>query len=128
MLPTFAELADARVPEQLELDGASLLGALKGGALAHSRKPLYWDYGHCRGKAYTQAVRLDDWKGIRSSRTGVTELYDLSRDIGEVSDIASTHPEIVERIRDIMDRAVTPSPRYRIGTIYRGSPIWKRSK
>ena len=93
--------------------------------MAASRKPLYWDYGHCRGKAYTQAVRLDDWKGIRSARTSVIQLYDLSRDIGEANDIASTNPRIVGRIRNIMDQAVTPSPRYRIGTIYHGSPIWK---
>lgn len=128
MLPTFAELADARIPEQLALDGISVRRALEGGTLASSRKPLYWDYGHCRGKAYAQAVRLDAWKGVRSARTGVVELYDLSRDIGEVNDVASTHPEIVKRIGDIMDRAVTPSPRYMIGTIYRGSPIWKKAK
>ena len=128
MLPTFAELTGARIPEQLALDGISVRRALEGGTLAASRKPLYWDYGHCRGKAYTQAVRLDDWKGIRSAKTSVIELYDLSRDIGEANDVASTHPEIVKRIRDIMDQAVTPSPRYEIGTIYRGSPIWKKAK
>jgi len=54
--------------------------------------------------------------------------YDLSRDIGEANDIASTHPEIVKRIRDIMDQAVAPSPRYEIGTVYRGGPIWKKSQ
>jgi hypothetical protein len=101
---------------------------LEGSPLAASREPLYWDYGHCRGKAYTQAVRLDDWKGIRSARTGVIELYDLSRDLGEVRDVAATQPEVVNRIRDIMDQAVTPSPRYEIGTVYRGRPIWRESK
>ena len=128
MLPTLAELADARIPEELALDGISISQALKGGRLALSRKPLYWDYGHCRGKQYAQAVRVDDWKGIRSPRTGAIELYDLSRDIGEANDIAATHPEIVQRIRDIMDQAVTPDPRYQIGTVYRGAPLWKKSK
>ena len=97
MLPTFAELAGAHIPDQLALDGISVCRALAGGTLAASRRHLYWDYGHCRGKAYTQAVRLDDWKGIRRATTGVIELYDLSQDIGEANNIAATHPEIVER-------------------------------
>jgi hypothetical protein len=128
MLPTFAELANARVPERLALDGVSIRQALEGGALTGSRKPLYWDYGHCRGKAYAQAVRLDDWKGIRNSRTGAIELYDLSRDISEANNIAAKRVEVVARIENIMDRAVIPSPRYEIGSVYRGGPIWKRAK
>ncbi|MCP4173768.1 MAG: arylsulfatase [Fuerstiella sp.] len=124
MLPTFAELAGASVPADLQIDGISVVGPLKGEKLNPSRNHLYWDYGHCRGKHYAQAVRLGDWKGIRSAKAGRIELYDLSQDAGEINDIAAAHPEIVKRIRIIMEEAVTPSARYRIGTVYRGSPIW----
>ena len=126
MLPTFAELADVPLSKELQIDGISVATVLKGDQLSAARSHLYWDYGHCRGKQYVQAVRLGDWKGIRSAKTGRIELYDLSRDIGEANDITLTHPRTVENIRIIMDQAVTPDPRYRIGSVYRGSPIWTK--
>ena len=124
MLPTFAELAATPAPK--EIDGVSVVTALKGGAAPH-RDYLYWDYGHCRGKQYAQAVRLGDWKGILRVRTGTMELYDLGTDIGETNDVATAHPEIVSRIRAVMATAVTPDPRYEIGSTYKGGPIWKKS-
>ena len=125
MFPTFAELAGATAPENL--DGTSVVEALKGGKLTAKRDYLYWDYGHCRGKAYAQAVRTGNWKGIRPARTGKMELYDLSQDIGETTDLASTHPEIVQQIATLMDAAVNPNPRYEVGTIYKGRPIWQKA-
>ena len=124
MLPTFAELADTVVPKHLKVDGVSVIAALKGKEPSPTRPPLYWDYGHCRGKQYVQAVRLGDWKGIRHVKAGLIELYNLGQDTAEVNDVAVAHPRIVERIRIIMDQAVTPNARYQIGTVYRGKPIW----
>lgn len=126
MLPTFAELAGAGIPKHL--DGISVLTALKGNPLPQPQPALYWDYGHCRGKAYAQAVRIGKWKGIRRVKTGnKMELYNLETDIGETTDLAAAHPELVDRIAAIMAKAVTPSPRYKIGTTYAGGAIWKKS-
>lgn len=125
MLPTFAELAGTTPPKNL--DGISVVAALKGGDLPSPHKSLYWDYGHCRGKAYSQAVRMGDWKGIRPANTGRMELYDLAKDIGEKNDLAASHPEVVQQIGDIMDKSVIPHPRYEIGTTYKGRAIWKKS-
>lgn len=127
MLATFAKIAGAPVPANL--DGISVLSALKGGAMKEQQRHLYWDYGHCRGNQYTQALRLGDWKGIRSRKTGnVLELYDLATDIGETTNVADAHPDIVQRISSLMDQAVTPDQRYEIGTKYKGSAIWKREQ
>lgn len=126
MLPTFAQLAGAKPPNNL--DGIPVLTAFQGNSLPENRPPLYWDYGHCRGKQYAQAARLGKWKGIRSVRTGnVMELYDLETDPAETTNLATTHPEIVKRIATFMEQAVTPNPRYEVGTIYRGSQIWKKT-
>jgi len=122
MLPTFAELAAARPPAGI--DGVSVVRALKGGKLESSREYLYWDYGHCRSR-YDQAVRWKNWKGIRLGRGGKIQLYDLGSDIGEARDIADRQPDVVRKIADLMETAVTPSERYPIGTIYRGKPIWR---
>lgn len=122
MLPTFAQLAGAETPASL--DGISVVDALAGGAVPESRPCLYWDYGHCRDR-YDQAVRMDQWKGIRHGKDAPLQLYNLEQDLGEEHDVAAQHPDIVRRIQAAMDQAVTPSPRYPIGQPYQGGPIWK---
>ncbi len=126
MLPTFATLADLK---HGKVDGIDVSAALLGGKLSKKLVYLYWDYGHCRGKQYSQAVRLGSWKGIRSVKRGdKLELYDLSNDVGESTDLASKHPDVLKRIEAIMEEAVTPHPRYEIGSIYRGKAIWQKGK
>jgi hypothetical protein len=123
MMPSFAELADAECP--VNIDGISVVEALKGGKIKLPHKYLYWDYGHCRDR-YDQAVRLGNWKGIREGRRNKIQLYDLNADIGETSDVSDRHPEVVEKIEKIMQSAVIPSERYSIGKKYTGGPIWKK--
>ncbi|QDV45315.1 Arylsulfatase [Stieleria neptunia] len=123
LLPTFAQIAGGDAPA--DIDGVSVLDALLGKPLTVQRDYLYWDYGHCR-KYYDQAVRLGDWKGIRLGKeNGAVRLYDLNRDPGESRDVADDHPAKVDAITRIMETATTPNPRYRVGELYRGSPIWR---
>jgi arylsulfatase A-like enzyme len=142
MLPTFATLAGVKVSDRgkirsvkpsdtaaTEVDGMDVSAALFGGRLTKERDHLYWDYGHCRGKQYAQAVRLGHWKGIRAVKNNNRmELYDLAKDIGETTDLASANPQIVEQIAGIMDAAVIPDTRYQIGTTYRGKAIWQKTR
>ncbi|MEM1443118.1 MAG: sulfatase-like hydrolase/transferase, partial [Verrucomicrobiota bacterium] len=122
LFPTFAALAGA--PHDDSLDGIDIREVLEGKTAPTERDFLYWDYGHCR-RYYDQAVRLGDWKGIRHGMNeGKIELYDLSNDIGESSDVAADYPDTVATIKEIMDSVVIPSERYPIGEIYRGGPIW----
>ncbi len=122
MLPTFAHLAGAKTPA--DLDGIDVTAALKGDALTTPHEALYWDYGHCR-PFYDQAVRLGDWKGIRLGKEkGRMQLYDLATDPGETKNVAQDHPKVVARITAIMDQAVTPNARYPIGQVYKGGAIW----
>ena len=123
MLPTFAELAGAKVPSGR--DGISVVPALRGEKLVNPHEYLYWDYGHCR-KVYHQAVRMGNWKAIRHGQDADLELYDLSQDIAETQDVAEQHADVVDKVRRIMAAAATPSDRYPIGTIYKGKPIWQK--
>lgn len=116
LLPTFAEIAGARPPENI--DGISIVDALKGGKIAQPHEYFYWDYGHCRSR-YDQAVRMGDWKAVRRGQKNEIELYDLSNDIGERNNIAAQQPEVVQKIAEIMTTAVTPSERYPVGERYR---------
>ena len=102
-MPTFAEMAGITRPAGL--DGVSMLPALEGRAAAQKpREYLYWEF---QGK---QVARLGNWKGIRNAATGTCELYDLDKDIGEKTDVASAHPDIVARMEQVMRAAHTDSP------------------
>jgi arylsulfatase A-like enzyme len=125
MMPTFAELAEFETPAHI--DGVSVVDALLGDKVKNPHTFLYWDYGHCRSR-YDQAVRMGKWKGIREGQGNKIQLYDLTSDIGETTDVSDTHPDIVLQIEEFMRAAVKPSPRYPIGKKYTGGPIWKKGR
>ncbi|MCO6455591.1 MAG: arylsulfatase [Pirellulaceae bacterium] len=109
LLATAAELAGATTPPGL--DSLSFLPAITGRQDQQRRHDhLYWEFYERGGK---QAVRQGDWKAIRMPMfTGRTELYDLSRDLGEARDVAGEHPEVVQRLESLMDAAHTPHPNW----------------
>jgi arylsulfatase A-like enzyme len=103
-LPSAAELAGTKPPSGL--DGISFVNALHGKPISR-REYLYWEF-HERG--FHQAVRLENWKGVRrGSRRNPVELYDVVKDQSESSNLAAVHPEVAERIRSIMTSARTDS-------------------
>jgi arylsulfatase len=105
-LPTFTELAGCAAPG--DIDGLSLLPTLTGKQAAQKQHEyLYWE--HARKH---QAVRMGRWKGIRHLPDMTIELYDLENDLGETRDVASQHPEIVQKIAGIMKTGRTPSQRH----------------
>lgn len=116
ILPTFAEIAGLKAPDNI--DGISMLPAWLGAPQEVQHEYLYWDYGHCR-PVYAQAVRMGTWKGVRNGQNAPIELYDLSNDPSETTDIAAANPDVVKQIEDYMTKAVKPSPDYPIGKISR---------
>ena len=46
--------------------------------------------------------------------TGPTQLYDLKADIGETTNLASDHPEIVKQLETLMEEAHTPHPNWQV--------------
>jgi arylsulfatase A-like enzyme len=108
-LPTCCDLAGVTPSENL--DGLSTLPTLLGKAEQQKEHPyLYWEF-HEQGKK--QAVRMGDWKAVRldaaKDPNGPIELYNLKDDLGEERNVADQHPEIVERMAEIMKVARTPS-------------------
>jgi len=59
------------------------------------------------------AVRRGNWKAVKlnvdTDPEGTPELYDLSKDMGEKNDVASSNPLIVKKMEDIMKHAHVPS-------------------
>ena len=98
VLPTFAKLAGAKVPDDRVIDGRDIWPLLSGQAGATSPHDAYFFRG--------QAVREGKWKLHLSARQSVKKrpdqkfpaLYDLSTDIGEDNNVAADNPEIVARL------------------------------
>ncbi|MHC4251991.1 MAG: sulfatase-like hydrolase/transferase, partial [Planctomycetota bacterium] len=108
LLPTCAELAGARTPEGL--DGASVVPALRCEPQPGlSERFMYWEFFE---RGFRQAVRWRDWKAIRMKPGGPLALYDLSRDVGETSDLAKERPEVVARFEEYLATCRTESPHW----------------
>lgn len=108
VVPTVAELVGCKpLPGT---DGISFAPTLFGRPGQKRHESLYWEY-HSGGG--WQAVRWGDWKGIRrnahKSPDGPIELYDLARDVAETKNVAAQHPDVVQRIADLMRSSRAPS-------------------
>jgi len=102
--PTALEIAGAPVPGGI--DGISYLPTLLGEE-QKKHEYLYWEFE--RRRLTHQAIRYGDWKGIRHGAKAPLELYDLSRDVAETTDVAGEHPGIVGKIEMFMRDARSES-------------------
>lgn len=99
LVPTLLELAGVS-RRGVYLDGISLASALSGGRDPKARD-LHWHYPHYHNFATRPqgAIRSGDYKLIEFFEDGTVELYDLARDPGERTDLASTEPSITQRLK-----------------------------
>ena len=104
LLPTFAELAGAPVPA--EIDGDSLAETLRGRPRKdrwRRRHELYWE------SSAAQATRFGKWKAIRSPiGTGSVELYDMSNDPAQKRDYAARRPDLARHAVALLDKRREP--------------------
>jgi arylsulfatase A-like enzyme len=107
-LPTAAELAGAKLPDGLKVDGLSLVSYLKG-ASAPKRDYFYWELHE--GKPI-QALRFGDWKAVRNGPGDALELYDLAREPGEQTNLASQQPDLVSKAEELMRQARVDDPKW----------------
>ncbi len=105
-LPTALALAEAG-PQKT--DGISFVPYLLHPELKGKDRFLYWEFYE---PVFEQAVRWGRWKAMRHSRTGAFELYDLSSDPSEQTNIATQHPDVIKRIEAYVATAHTPSAEY----------------
>ncbi len=129
-LPTFIELAGARLPEDRVIDGRSLTGVLAGTV---ERQPTPFFYLRLRlpfGDQHHQVggVRDGRWK-LKLPQRGYPELlepllklelywhglmlFDLEADPGERNNVAADHPDVVARLSaeiDSFNAALAPAP------------------
>jgi len=105
VMPTLADLSGAVC---LKTDGLSFLPTLLGQSGQKKHTYLYWEFGN------QTAVRMENWKAYKG-RKGDWELYDLSSDIEEQRNLASTNKKILDRLIALAGEAHEP---IRPGEIY----------
>ena len=94
VLPTFAKLAGAELPQDRVMDGKDMLPVLVDGAESPHEYFFYAYWGEL------EAVRWKDWK-LRII-DGKEALYNLEADIAEKQNVAANHPEIVQQLKAAM--------------------------
>jgi arylsulfatase A-like enzyme len=97
--PTLAELSGAETRTDHTVDGVSLVPLLRGGK-SSGRSSLFWHYPHYsnQGGFPGGAIRTSHWKLIERYEDGRRHLYHLGQDVGETTDVAGKHPEIVQQM------------------------------
>ena len=104
---TAADLTGQRVDAA---DGISFAPTLRGDPERQKRhSSLYWEFFE---RGFQQAVRMDDWKGVRLRRDAPLELFNLARDPGEKENLAAREPDIVKRLEEILRASRTPTERW----------------
>ena len=100
-------------------DGVSILPTLLGEDQTEdtANRFLYWE--RHAGGGFKQAVRWRHWKAVRPPTDRLLdeplELYDLETDLGETTDVADQHTEVIAEIQTYLEEARTPSMNYPIG-------------
>jgi len=104
-LPTLAEAAGAECPAGI--DGISMMPVLLGDLRRQEVHDfLYWEFHEGGSK---QAVRMGYWKAVRLRPGTELELYDLQTDLGETTNVAGSHPDVVAKIEKYLATARTES-------------------
>src|SRR4030095_14831000 len=105
ILPTALAAAGVEVQSDWKLDGVNLLPFLTGANSERPHETLYWRFGQ------QLAIRKGDWKLVKAPGAGLeaaepraganiegAQLFDLSKDIGEKNNLATSQPEKVKEL------------------------------
>ena len=120
MLPTICAVTGAPLPAK-KIDGVSILPLMRGDRDAGAHRTYYFYYD-----AELRGVRQGDWKlyfphlsqtyegfepgkdgfpGRTGTRRVGLELYNLASDIGERTNVADRHPDVVARLTEAAEEA-----------------------
>lgn len=119
ILPTFARLAGASAPADRVIDGKDIWPLAAGQAGA---KTPYEAFFYHTAQGRLAGVRVGDWKlhleppgaqtrpatrpaqGAVATRPAGPLLFDLGKDIGETTNLARQHPDVVQRLVEMCRR------------------------
>jgi len=92
LLVTFAALAGAKLPKEVLYDGNDITRVLTEQARSPHKSLFFAFRNHA-------ALRMGDWKIVREKPTEPWQLFNLSDDIGEQNNLATTQPERLKTLQ-----------------------------
>ena len=112
--PTLLELAGLPLQPQQHVDGISLAPLLLGKNDSLDREAIFWHYPHYGNQGGTpgSSLRSGKWKYIEFYEDNSRHLFDLETDIAEKHDVASIHPELVERFHQLLSEWLSDCKAY----------------
>ncbi|MGC4034734.1 MAG: sulfatase [Chitinophagaceae bacterium] len=121
VFPAILELAGIDKSKVVQtIDGKSFVPVLKKPLLKDTSRVLLWHYPNnwtareIPGTNYFSALRQNNWKLVYSQRSGNAELYDLSKDLSEEHNLATTYPdktrELVKLLGKQLKKVNAPMP------------------
>jgi arylsulfatase A-like enzyme len=109
LLPTLASICGAKLPSHYTPDGEDMTAAIKGESPART-KALFWEYGRnatsfayprdARHRSPNVAVREGGWKLLVNADVTGVELYDLTADSRETTNVAAGHADVAKRLTE----------------------------
>lgn len=122
MLPTIAALTETSLPADRKIDGMDVSGLLLGSQQESPRD----EYLYYTSRGQIEGIRQGNWKLLVKRKSPPRNrpnakvpppeilLFDLSKDIGEETNLADDHPEVVKKLRKRMqarDAEITKNAR-----------------
>ncbi|MFN3152299.1 sulfatase [Bremerella sp.] len=125
LLPTFCELAGAKLPQDYQPDGVSHVATLQGKVSPERSKPLFWKI-EARWPPRPEAphhwagfVIVDQhWKLLTSKDGNHAELYNLQADPLEKHDLSSKQSQVVDKLRAKLDEWKDTLPAHPSGAVF----------
>jgi len=122
LLPTFASMTGAKVPDDRAIDGVNQLNFILGNSKS-ARKTYLYNPGSASVQSTIlqgNAIREGDWKLISPLKvmnfledggSGNWELYNLKEGIDEKENLADQYPEKVERLKRLLESSEAKFPK-----------------
>ncbi|MCP4888461.1 MAG: sulfatase-like hydrolase/transferase [Planctomycetaceae bacterium] len=125
LLPTFCELANAKLPDDYQPDGISQVNTLLGKTQPLRSKPLFWKmqapWPAQKSKPFhwvSYAIVHNQWKLLANRDLSYCELYDLSNDPLEKSDLQESKPNIASQLKQKLSQWKATLPKGPTGAVF----------
>lgn len=103
-LPTFYDIAGGDVARLENVDGVSIMPIVTGGNVdGFKDRALFFHYPHHRNTTQHSVIIKDNYKLFNFYELPEPYLYDLKKDIGEVTNIAQQMPEKAQSMKSELD-------------------------
>jgi N-acetylgalactosamine-6-sulfatase len=103
LLPTFASLAETELQKGYNIDGENIRSILENNSFKRT-KPLFWEWRFTKENSnhWAQgAVRKGDWKLLFNEKINKEELYNISKDPFEKTNVAENNEQLVSELKGL---------------------------